>query len=73
MLEERLSGLAIIHCLRVQHVEIDEVIDIFSKSNRKKIYSLKYFTICIYFIRNFFFVYCVILCIIVCVSMKHIQ
>lgn len=36
MLQERLSGLAIIHCHRDKHVDIDKVIDIFSKSKRKK-------------------------------------
>jgi hypothetical protein len=36
MLQERLSGLSIIHCHRDQHIDIDKVIGIFSKNNRKK-------------------------------------
>jgi hypothetical protein len=36
MLQERLNGLAIIHCHRDQHIDIDQVIDIFSKNKRKK-------------------------------------
>lgn len=34
--EERLSGLALIHCHRDINIDIDEVIDIFSKETRKK-------------------------------------
>jgi hypothetical protein len=40
MLQKRLSGLAIIHCHRNQHIDIDEVIDIFSKNNRKKYFII---------------------------------